>query len=42
MASDYYWNVDSSEVRWFASYIYDWGWFSSCVLYPDGIGMCNA
>jgi hypothetical protein len=41
-ASDYYWNAESSQVMWFASYMAEAGWYWSCVLYPYGIGMCDA
>jgi hypothetical protein len=42
VASDYYWNAESSQVTWFATYVFDWGWYYSCVLYPDGVGACDA
>ncbi len=42
VANDYYWNADSSQVTWFASYVIDWGWYWSCVLYPSGVGACDA
>jgi len=40
----YYWNADSSQVMWYGANVIDlenW-WFWDCILYPDGIGMCDA
>jgi hypothetical protein len=42
VANDYYWNAQSSEIRWFATDVIDWGWYWSCVLYPYGVGACDA
>jgi hypothetical protein len=40
---EYYWNKDAGEIWLFAtSYYDDGGWYSSCILYPSGVGACDA
>jgi hypothetical protein len=40
--NDYYWDAASSQVGWYATYAYDWGWYYRCVIPPGGAGACEA
>ena len=39
---EYYWNADSSQVMWFATTLWYDDWYTSCNLYPSGVGACDA
>lgn len=43
MENDYYWDANSSQVFWFATYIIDLDsdWYYSCVFPPGSAGACS-
>jgi hypothetical protein len=43
MENDYYWDANSSQVFWFATYIIDLDsdWYYSCVIPPGSAGACS-